>query len=219
MKKLIAVLGPLVLSVPLFAQIVRQPPIGDPVDLPNARCHNVVIYQRGIPDNFMPPTDPVYPSAPLAALLAGGPHVAYDQPSCDVWFGDTFNLDSCVLCGDICSATLEITLRSCGSTLDCNDEITVGQAPFGKNGAGYVVTQTPVNSAGCGGGTHNNTGRMARAASASAATTPGPVVVKQVPLDVNKLRELVCKRKVTALDVFIQDDQIIDSMRLVITRP
>lgn len=230
MKKLIAVLGLLFVSVSSFGQIARNPVvIGEPVDFPNGRCHNVVIYQRGIADNFALPADPVYPSAALATLLAGGPHVAYDQGNCDVWFGDTFNLDSCVLCGDICSVVLEITLRSCGSSLDCNDEITVGQAPFGKGGAGFVVTQTPVNSGGCpggtgGGGSHSTdtaaTGRaMARPASPSPALTQGPTVVKQIPLDLPKLRELVCKRKITALDVFVQDDQVIDSMRLIVTRP
>lgn len=227
MKKLIAVLGPLMLSVPLFAQIVRQTPIAEPVDYPvPPRCHNVVVYQRGLPDNFALPIDPVYPSAPLAAMLAGGPHVAYDQASCDVWFGDSFNLDGCVVCGDLCGAMLEITLRGCGSSLDCNDEITVGQAPFGKGGAGVLLWQGKVNTAGCSGtggsqpndhsqGSAGLTGKRA----ASPASTPGAILVKQIPLDLDKLRELVCKRRVTALDVFIEDDEIVDSMRLVITRP
>ena len=50
-------------------------------------------------------------------------------------------------------------------------------------------------------------------------TTVQPTIVKKIELDPRKLEELVCDRKMRYLDVYIQDDQVVDSMRLVITKP
>ncbi|HEY0159391.1 MAG TPA: hypothetical protein VGF28_19045 [Thermoanaerobaculia bacterium] len=207
----------LLMSVSVAAQTSKPANrTSHPVDLPLQRCPNVLVYHRGAADSFALPIDPAHPGVSLAALLSTGNSVAYDDARCDVWFGDTFYLDSCVICSDLCSATVEITMRSCGAGRDCNDEITIGQAPFGKGGAGFVLSQSAIDPNGCPDDeepvdTTNETKRTHK--------VPGPVVVKRIALDLPKLRELVCKRKVTALDVLVQDDQIIDSMRLIVTRP
>lgn len=217
MKTLYVVAWWVLASLSLSAQTARPANrTSQPVELRLQRCPNVVVYQRGIADSFASPTDPVHPSVPLAALLSTGTSAAYDDARCDVWFGDTFRLDKCILCSEVCSATLEITMRTCGAGQDCNDEITVGQAPFGKGGAGFMLSQTATDPNGCPDDAEpadmtNETQRRQKVA--------GPVVVKRIALDLLKLRELVCQRNVTALDVFVQDDHNVDSMRLIITRP
>lgn len=235
MKQVLAVL----LTVAAFSAsgvVAQTPPPPRPITVENPeRCPRTIIYQRGNADGFAPGIDPVHPSLALSTFLTsaampGHPDVAYDDASdCDHHFGDTFDLDECVLCCGVCSATLEITLRGCGSALDCNDSITVGQAPF--NAGGYVVWNGYINGAGCPGGgpvgpndppplsdlargaTKTQTARLANGG------TSASTVVRTIQLDPRKLAELVCKRHVNQLDVYIQDDQVVDFMRLIITKP
>jgi hypothetical protein len=197
-----------------------------PVEIVERRCPTVIVYERGVADAFAPGIDPVYPSLALDTLLQTGRPVAYDDVSeCDHWFGDSFKLDACVVCCGICSATLEITMRACGSAADCNDVITVGQAPFTGTG-GYVIWKGLVDPNGCPGGTGPIPDEVPDpAADRVAPPPPGrivtvpPTIVKTIHLDPRKLSELICKRKIDTLDVFIQDDRIVDSMRLIITKP
>ncbi len=195
------------------------------------RCPTVIVYEGGIADNFQLPADPTHRSLALDAFLQATaipqfPPVGYDENGeCDHHFGDSFKIDSCTICCGICSATLEITMHGCGSGLDCNDSITVGQAPF-NNGGGMVLWNGYVNGTGCPGGpggpidTPLPTNTRAKADSAPKGPVVGSAtIVKKIELDPRKLEELVCERKVKYLDVYIQDDQVIDSMRLVITKP
>jgi hypothetical protein len=182
-------------------------------------CHTVVVYELGKADNFAPGPDPVSPSLALDAMLQTGHPVRYDEGTCDHYFGDTFTLDPCVVCCGICSAALEITMHGCGSALDCNDYIYVGQAPF--SGAGYLLWGGYVTEPHCSG---FNPSDPTIPDISSSSTSPRPLplpatVVKKIQLDPRKVAELLCERKVKTLDVFIQDDQIVDSMRLVITKP
>lgn len=204
-----------------------------PLEIVERRCPTVIVYERGVSDSFAAPADPVFPSLAMDAFLhtlPGFPPVAYDENvGCDHAFGDSFKVDACVLCCGLCSATLEITVRGCGSALDCNDSITIGQAPFGVGNAGYVLWNGYIDPNGCPDGVDpavGNTGppateraqqpvkpRMAGSAILS------PTIVKKIVLDPRKVAELVCNRKVTELDVYVQDDQSVDSMRLIITKP
>ncbi|MEK6375920.1 MAG: hypothetical protein AABO58_24855 [Acidobacteriota bacterium] len=213
----------------MIAQTTAPPRVIKPVpiEIVERRCPTVIVYERGVADAFAPGIDPVYPSLALDALLQTGRPVAYDDLSqCDHWFGDSFKLDACVFCCGICSATLEITMRACGSAADCNDVITVGQAPF--NVGGYVIWQGWVDPNGCPPGTgplpvdvpDPALDRVAPPpADRSRIVTLPPTIVKTIHLDPRKLSELICKRKIDTLDVFIQDDRIVDSMRLIITKP
>lgn len=202
-----------------------------PVAIVETRCPTVVVYERGIADAFQSPADPAFPSLALDAFLHGTPVrpiVAYDEGYCDHYFGDTFKLDECVVCCGICSATLEITMHGCGSGLDCNDTLIVGEAPFGRGGVGYIIWSGYIDPTPCptGGGTGpddipdaaTDRARPNTDSRAQPSSVP-PTVVKTFALDPRKIAELICKRKVTSLDVFVQDDQIIDSMRLIITKP
>lgn len=219
------------------SQAVAQAPPSSPTAKPisvemTERCPTVIIYQRGAADGFTPGTDPVYPSLALDAFLQsislpGLPAVPYDDASgCDHPFGDTFNLDECVLCCGICSATLEITMSGCGSALDCNDSVTVGQAPFNLSG-GYVIWNGYINGIGCPGnppiGVDDPPPSLERRSpdyqQARRLSSLSPTIVKTIQLDPRKLAELVCKRHVKQLDVYVQDDEKIDFMRLIITKP
>ena len=200
-----------------------------PLDVVERRCPRVITYEGGVADNFAPGVDPAYPSLALDAYLhtSTQPVVQYDdQTNCDHWFGDSFRVDECVICCGICSAQLEVTLKSCGSGLDCNDSITIGQAPFNA-GPGFVIWSGYVDPNPCpnpgGGGVGPidvpATDRVTEAAKRAPMTTTTQTVTRTFSLDPRKVMELVCEKKVRSLDVLIQDDRIIDSMRLIISRP
>lgn len=190
-------------------------------DTPVNPCGTVVVYELGKADNFAPGPDPVSPSLALDALLHQGNQVRYDEGTCDHSFGDSFKLDPCVFCCGICSATLEITMHGCGSALDCNDYISVGQVPF-NNPGGFLLWGGYVSEPHCGGGgdptlPDDIDSQMGRAQSTS---KPVPAtIVKTIQLDPRKVAELICERKIKTLDVYVEDDQIVDSMRLIITKP
>lgn len=228
-----AVFAIALLSVPpAIAQKAASPapPIRPiPVVIVEQLCPTVIVYQRGVADNFLSGPDPVNPSLALSAFLTSianpsFPPVAYDEnANCDHPFGDSFKLDSCVFCCGICSATLEITLRGCGSALDCNDSITVGQAPFNGPG-GYVLWNGYIDPNGCPNGPIGPddpppTESKRTAAYARGPTSPSATIVKTIPLDPRRIAELICQRKIATLDVYVQDDQSVDSMRLIITKP
>ena len=216
---------------PLPAQVSTLPaptptptlaPTPRPPEVPRNPCGTVVVYELGKADNFALPTDPTSPSLALDALLQTGHPKDYDAPECDRSFGDSFKLDPCVFCCGICSATLEITLRGCGSALECNDYIYVGQAPFRGSG-GYVLWEGYVNEPHCGGTTPGGPVLPPDLESSQTRQTgrrpQQSVVVKKIELDPRKVAELICRREIDTLDIHVQDDQIVDSVRLVITKP
>ena len=231
----IRIVAVVLVSLSAFAQTKGRVVEQVPVEVVERRCPRVITYQGGVADNFAPGIDPAYPSLALDAYLhtSTQPIVQYDDASnCDHWFGDSFKIDECVVCCGICTAQLEVTYRSCGSALDCNDSIVVGQAPFNAGGGpGYVIFSgyldaNPCVSGGGGGGVGPvdvpSTDRASSAAMAMAAgratATPQPVT-RTINLDPRKVMELLCEKKVRFLDVMIQDDRIVDSMRLIISRP
>ena len=218
------------IAMSLAAQVAQTPARAvrpDGATDTQLHCPTVIVYERGIADNFGGGTDPVAPSLALDALLQTGTAVPYDAPAgCDVWFGDSFKVDDCVFCCGICSATLEITMQTCGSSLDCNDAITVGQAPF--SGTGFILWQGLADPNGCPGGPGpgdplpvdiNPAADRAPAGAARRTTGQTGSVTRRIPLDPRKLQALVCEKKVRSIDVFVQDDRRIDSMRLIITKP
>src|SRR5437763_15567569 len=100
--------------------------------------------------------------------------------------------------------------------------MTGGVGPF-DNG-GVVLWNDYVNGSGCpnnpGPATVNpTTPDTARRPTDGPNVSSAPVIVKKIELDPRQIEELVCERKIKYLDVYIQDDQVIDSMRLVITKP
>ena len=211
------------------APLPNPTPVPIPIDRVQYRCPTVIVYENGLADNFALPADPVHPSLALDAFLQataipGLPPVAYDENGeCDHHFGDSFKIDSCNICCGICSATLEITMRGCGGSIECNDSITVGVAPFNTAG-GVVLWNGYVNGIGCPGDPGpvpvNPTKPDVNAATTKRPSGPiSPTIVKKIELDPRKLEELICERHIHYLDVYVQDDQVIDSMRLVITKP
>ena len=106
-----------------------------------------------------------------------------------------------------------MTYRSCGSSLACNDSIQIGQAPFG---AGAIVN-AQLYPPGC-----PNTASQSTDTAASElrkTLTVGPTIVRRFPIDPAKLQALCARSAGTFfwLDVAIQDDTVVDSMRLIIT--
>jgi hypothetical protein len=236
MKRTILMFVVLVIALLTVSPVIAQQAISPtapvkpiPVEIVEQLCPTVIVYQRGVADNFLPGPDAVSPSLALSAFLTsianpGFPPVAYDEnANCDHPFGDSFKIDSCVFCCGICSATLEITLRGCGSGADCNDSITIGQAPFNGPG-GYILFNGYIDPNACptgpvGPDTAPPAEVRKSVADTQRALSPSAPIVKKIPLDPRRLAELICQRKITTLDVYVQDDQIVDSMRLIITKP
>ena len=180
-------------------------------------CPITTIYQGGVTDNFGGGPDPAVWSPALSTYLSNKPNKRYDDPACDRWVGQSFLISKGCICEGICSAELEVIYKSCGSSLACNDSIQIGQAPFG---AGAIVS-AQLYPPGCtttgGGGTGPATDTVAT--EARKALTPGTTITKRFPIDVTKLKGLCAKSPGASfwLDVAIQDDTIVDSMKLIIT--
>lgn len=204
---LVAVLG---VSAQQVTSTIAPPRPTPPV------CPITTIYQGGVADNFGGGPDAAVWSPALTTFLSGKATKQYDDPACDKWLGQSFRIVKGCICEGICSATLEVTYKSCGSSLDCNDSIQIGQAPFG---AGAIVN-AQLYPPGCttgGGGTDPNTDTVA--SEQRKALTAGTPVTKSFRIDPGKLKELCAKTPGAFfwLDVAIQDDTIVDSMRLIIT--
>jgi hypothetical protein len=155
------------------------------------KCSITTTDTEGVADNFGGGIDPTTLSPALTAYLnANPPRSQYDQPGCDKHFGESFKVCSCETCG----GRLEIVVRRCGSNMDTNDGFVVGVAPF--NAATQRVAQGPVWAAG-----------------------DPQTKTLFIPLPAAKLTEILCKNKTQWLDVYIQDDTIVDSMKLTILHP
>jgi len=163
-----------------------------PVVIAPPKCTITTTDVEGVADNFGGGIDLTSLSPALTAFLnANPPRSQYDQPGCDVHFGESFHLCTCETCG----ARLEIIVRKCGtpSTAQNNDGFVVGVAPFG---AGQRVVDGLV-------------------------WAPGDPATKTliIPLPFAKLNQVLCGNHTDWLDVYFQDDTIVDSMKLIVQHP
>ena len=127
--------------------------------------------------------------SPALAAFLIAPTRQYDGTGCDKRFGESFRLCTCETCG----AKLEIQVRRCSPGAGSNDGYTVGIAPFTP---GKRVTDGLVWAAG------------------------DPLTkTLTIPLSAADLTKVLCGNKSQWLDVYIQDDTIVDSMKLTILQP
>ena len=199
----------------LYAQSRGGPPPPPPGPGPVlVLCPVTTTLHGGIADSFALPADTVQQSSALVSFLSGLSTRQYDEEGCDRFLGQSFTVSTCVFCQSICSAELEITYKTCGSPLACNDTVTVGRAPFA---AGDVITTATLHPA-C--RTNDPFGPLPIESFVrfDPSIPPGPVV-RRIPLDVDKLKQLCLAASggPFTIDVIVQDDTVVDSMSLVLT--
>ena len=177
-----------------------------PLAAQSSGCAFETIETGGVDDGFALPTDATHPSPQLAGYLYTRFPKDYDDTAIDHHFGDSFKLNQCLICEQICSAKLEIELQGSGG-LDCNDSIFAGEA------GGFAVYSDYIYPGGdCSGPFGGNTDVYQQWRRALSAST----VARTIDLDVKALQELVCDRNYPWLDVIVQDDHAVDSLRLII---
>lgn len=170
----------------------------------HAGCAYEIIRPAGVADGFQLPADVRHPSPALAAYLQNRFPKDYDDMAADHHFGDSFKLDACTICDQLCSAVLEIELKGTGG-LDCNDSIFIGRA------GGTAVAFGPIYLSGCPVGPEDPNTEFAVWKQALAGTFS-----RTITLDTKALQDLVCLEGYEWLDVIVQDDHGVDSMRLTI---
>ncbi len=196
------------LPPPDFNNILPGPPGLVPM------CRTTATYESGYADNFDETFfDFVVESPALATYLSDKSTKGYDERSCNRFFGGSFEVGKCQLCESLCSAELVITYRACeGTDLNCNDSVTVGRAPFTNTGITAATAYLYGNNCGgVGGGT--SSGPVLEYARYDPS-----VLTKHVPLDVATLKAMCAQASGSTfwVDVVVQDDTVIDSMRLVL---
>ncbi|HXH90960.1 MAG TPA: hypothetical protein VNN25_05225 [Thermoanaerobaculia bacterium] len=189
------------------AQLSRNPCINfpcpalqsciSPADAPSCvadsptRCSVVTVYTHGLMDSFAQPVDPTTPSPTLTTFL-GAAISRYDTASCNQHFGDSFPVGSCLNC-KFCGAKVEIHLKPCGSDQPGNDDYVIGVAPFGTT---QILASGRIWPTG--------------------VTPREEILVVNIPAD--KLNQLFCNVRVRppTLDVYVEDDTIVDWVRVTI---
>lgn len=165
-------------------------PADAPSCVPDAgSCPVTTSYLHGNMDNFAPPDDPTTPSAALLTVL-GPSRSRYDTAGCNRHFGDSFVIPECVRC-KFCGGKVEIHLKPCagGGNGPANDNYTIGVAPFGgpKTIASGRIWPT--------------------------GTPAETTLVVDLPAD--KLNALLCGQgSARTIDVYVEDDTIVDWVRL-----
>src|ERR1051326_1546564 len=130
------------------------------------------------------------PAPPGAALLAflGPTRSQYDTKACNRHFGDSFPIPECLRC-EYCGGKVEIHLKPCGGDNPSNDNYTIGTA-----------RSEPANTIA--------SGRI------WPSGTPAETTLV-VDLPASRLNALLCKRGAgRTLDVYIEDDTIVDWVRV-----
>lgn len=166
-------------------------PAAAPTPGPVKGCTTTTVYVHGQMDNFGGGPDPTTPSPALAAFLAPLHPATYDVGQPNYNFGDSFQICGCKTCG----GTLEIGVRKTNPVdIPLNDGITVGVAPF--------------------------TGPRVVSQLVWAANDP-PSKTLTINLDPAKLNEVLCAQRTSTpwLDVYIQDDTVVDYIKLTILHP
>ncbi|HEU4886278.1 MAG TPA: hypothetical protein VFV49_00220 [Thermoanaerobaculia bacterium] len=179
-------------AVAAMAQTDERRAVGQEGPLPPivSPCSITTTDVEGRIDNFAGGLEPTSTSAALTAFLAAiPPRSQYDETGCDKKFGETFRVCTCETCG----GQLEIRVRRCAPNAGSNDGYTIGIAPFGP---GKKVT----------GGT-------------VWAPSDGLTKTLVIPLSATDLNKVLCGNHASELDVYIQDDTIVDWMRLTLQHP
>lgn len=176
------------LSVPLAAQ--------------STGCAFETIFTGGADDAFALPADPVHLSPALGGYIFVRNPKTYDDTAIDRHFGDSFKVDQCLICSQICSAEIEIELQGSGG-LDCNDTLFIGQA------GGMAVYADTIHPGGCVAEVPDDIMERWK----QSVTTSS---VRTINLDVKTLQDLVCDLNYPWLDVIVQDDHAVDSIRLIV---
>ena len=155
-----------------------------------AACSVTVTDLEGVIDNFAQPPDPTTQSPALQAYLAS---VGGPQSQYDTTGCDKKFGGSWRLCTcETCGARLEVRVRRCGSSLDNNDGYHVGVAPFGPG----------------------------RSAASGAVWQAGDPTEKTLVINLTRDQlKVLCANKAQFLDLYIQDDTIVDWARLTIQQP
>jgi hypothetical protein len=157
---------------------------------PPTACSTITVYTHGLMDAFAPPVDATTPSPALTTFL-GAAISKYDTPGCDKHFGDSFPVGSCLKC-KFCGGKVEIHVKPCGSGQPENDDYVIGSAPF--TGTGLIAS-----------------GRIWPAG----VKPTEKILVVDLPAD--KLNRLFCnERRPPTLDVYVEDDTIVDWVRVTI---
>jgi hypothetical protein len=181
----------------LAGSALAQTPVArtDTVAVPGARCPVTTTIELGIADNFVGP-EPAHPSPALTTFLASLHAVGYDVDQPNHAFGDSFRLCAC----EFCSAKLEIRVKKTTQRDNpANDDIYVGVAPFGT---GQRIIDGRI-------WTNDN------------PEAPKTLTYTFTPAQLAQFTQLTCHQPTGArsLDVYIEDDTVVDSMKLTITHP
>jgi hypothetical protein len=140
-------------------------------------------------DAFATPDDPTTPSGALMTFL-GPTRSQYDTPGCNRHFGDSFPIAACLRC-KFCGAKVEIHLKPCNDSDPTNDNYVIGVAPFGVGGTIASGRIWPTG-------------------------TPAETTLV-IDLLADKINRLLCKHKgPRTLDVYVEDDTIVDWIRVTI---
>lgn len=181
----------LVAMFTLAPLVLAQVPAIDGNAVVARKCSITTVYLKGLNDNFAAPADPTHPSPALATFLTNLHPVGYDVDQPNHAFGDSFRLCAC----ETCSARLEIRVKKTTQPDNPkNDDIYVGVAPFGP---GQRIVDGRIWS----------------------TDAPEPPKTLTYDLDPAKLSALLCREHEPWLDVYIEDDTVVDWMRLTITHP
>jgi hypothetical protein len=193
----------LFLATPAFAGLTglttETLPLNTLITNANASCPNqpFFVYSGGDPDNFADSDDPAYPSPNLAAFMAsaGGSVVDYDGPMLDDRFGDSFNLQNG---RSVCYALIRLTIRCAGSSLCSTDGLSIGQMDAFTFHAIAGISDPDLFNPGP--QTYSFTGV---AGDGSGVGLDGLSMITGGPTPVDSI-----------LDIYLQDDAEIDSIRL-----
>jgi len=187
-------------SLPLAAGTGQR--IRPALPVADGACPFETIHTGGVADAFAAPNDAIHPSPALTTFLASVSSKSYDDLAINHYFGDSFKLDECSICGQLCSVKVEIVFQGTGG-LDCNDTLFIGQAGGAALFSGDLVP----------GGCNANEPPPITSPTHAAAVD---ITTKVIDIDPKAFQDLVCFQKYPWLDVITQDDHAVDSMRLVI---
>jgi hypothetical protein len=153
-------------------------------------CTVTTTILKGKTDNFASPADPTWAGPALTQYLSTRNPVGFDVDQVNHYVGQSFPVCAC----ETCSAKLEIRVRiAAQKDTYPNDSYVIGLAPFNPN-------------------------QIAATAHIWDDGNLNPKTVT-VDLDPKKLSQLLCANKSQWLDVIVQDDTVVDWMRLTITHP
>lgn len=202
-------------SLSSAAAFAQPTPKNSPQSLTSGTCRITATYQGGLVDNYGSVADPRVWSPALTTYMSGKPTRQYDEKACDKILGESFLINKCQVCEMLCTAEVEIRYKPSGCGLDCNDTITIGQAPF--TGSGTILASGQLYSP-CPPPPPDGTDTTGTARQAN-LTTPGAAVTKRFPLDPVKVKALCAKAPGAAfwIDMVVQDDTNVDYIKLILT--